>query len=351
MNGGRILVITKNWLGDVVMETPALRTLHQHFPSSEIFCAGPRRVGEILEGLPYVSGFIPLDERADPSLSAKWRFVREVHRLRFSRAFLFHRSWTRALLVALAGVPSRVGYGTKARGWLLTQAIEEPRERVHHVDYFLELLARAGLAPDGDGGCDFAVCRFDEEKIARLLAPHLSVAARLVVLHPGANWPPKRWEPEKFARLADLLAARANALFVITGAQEDEELARRVQSWSRSAHLVHVCGRTTLGELAALFKRADLVVSGDSGPMHIAAAVRANLVALFGPTRHELTGPRGAGRTLIFQQDSKCPFMIETAWQGQAAVHCKRIEPELVAERIARSFPAWAARSLAPHPA
>ncbi len=350
MTNGRILVITKNWLGDVVMETPALRAIHKHYPSSEIFCAGPPRVGEILRGLPYVSGFISFDERSDPSLGAKWRFVRELRRLAFSRAFVFHRSWTRAFLVALAGVPSRIGYATKGRGWLLTQAPREPGGNLHHVDYFLGLLERAGLALEGERSCDFAFSRQDEEKVARLLAPHLSVTSRLVVFHTGANWPPKRWEAERFARLADLMAARQNTLFVLTGAREDEDISRRVQSWSRSAHLVSLCGRTTLADLGALFKRADLVVSGDSGPMHIAAGVRANLVALFGPTRYELTGPRSAGRTLILQQDADCPFPVEAVWQGASVAHCKRIEPELVFERIERHFPAWA-REPAHHPA
>ena len=336
MRNNRILVITKNWLGDVVMETPALRAIHRRFPDSEIFCAGPGRVGEILKALPYVSGFIPFDERIDPRVAAKWRFVREVRRLGFIRAFLFHRSWTRALLTALGGVPSRIGYATKGRRWLLTQAVEEPREEMHHVDYFLELLARAGFPADGERVCEFAFGRQDEEKVARLLAPHLSVNSRLVVFHTGANWAPKRWAPEKFARLADLLAARRDALFVLTGSSEDEELARRVQSWGRVAQMVVLCGRTTLAELGALFKRADLVVSNDSGPMHIAAGVRAPLVALFGPTRHELTGPRGAGHTLIFQQDPQCAFVIESVWHGAQVVYCKRLEPELVAERAER---------------
>ncbi len=301
----KILVFTKNWFGDVIMQTPCFKILKENFPQSSIHAAIPDMTRWILKSNPYIDGTISLDEREETrSPAAKLKFVMRIKEQRFTRAYLLHRSRTRAFLSFAAGIPIRVGYASKGRGYFLTVPVSEPKEPMHQSDYFVELLRQSGLNVPEKFYSEFHFSdqdRFRAEELWNQIIP--SEIKRVVVLNPGANWEPKRWPAEYFGELADILAEDERMAFVITGAEKDKPLAEKIIQSAKKARVQNLCGRTSLGELGAFLSQVDLVVTADSGPMHIASSVGAPVVALFGPTDSGNTGPRGNGPVLIMQEN------------------------------------------------
>ena len=128
-----------------------------------------------------------------------------------------------------------------------------------------------------------------------------------MILHPGANWAHKRWAPDRFAALGDRLAAEQQARIVITGGPDDRALAESITARMRQSAVLLV-GRTTLRQLGACLEQARLVVSNDTGVLHIAAALGRPVVALYGPTSPVLTGPLGhPQRTVVLHHPDCCP--------------------------------------------
>ena len=160
-----ILVFTKNWLGDVIFETPAIRTIKENFPQSHLIAITPRQCVDILEANPYVDEIIPFNNRREEkSFSSKWDLVGKLKQRRIDRAYLFHRAQEHAWIAYLTGARERVGYNTKWRSYLLTRAFPEPEGPVHDVQYFLDLIRKAGLKVEGDYPYEFYYFPEDESK-------------------------------------------------------------------------------------------------------------------------------------------------------------------------------------------
>jgi ADP-heptose:LPS heptosyltransferase len=208
-------------------------------------------------------------------------------------------------MVFLSGIKNRIGYDTKNRGFLLTRAVREPAGTLHKVEYFLNLAGEC-LAPTEDKDYDFFVPQREKEEAEKFLSSAGIVKGdTLVIIHPGGNWPPKRWPKERFAELADRIASEFSAKVVITGAPHDAGLAGDIAGITKTGP-VNAVGKTTIKLLAALMERADLVISSDSGPMHLAVAVRTKVIALFGPTSELITGPYGTGDFSVIKKSVSC---------------------------------------------
>lgn len=307
--------VFKNWLGDVVFLSPAIRVLRSNFPTATIVCFAPKRCADLLRANPYVDRVVVFDERQDQrGLWAKIRFIRGLRRFHFDQIYLFHRSLTRALIFFFSGARERIGYGVKGRGFLLTKSLAEPKEKLHAVDYALELLKRSDLKVYVDALYDFYFEGADLDKAKRLLLEHRLGNCPLVALNPGANWPPKRWPIQYFQKLARELIRRYGAEVIVTGGIEDKPLGEEVVSEFHDSRVVSLCGETKLGELGALFSLCSLVVSSDSGPLHIAGGVGTNVLGIFGPTDPALTGPRGRGKNIVLHH---IPPRETVPWYGK----------------------------------
>ncbi len=311
----KILIFTKNWLGDVLFEVPAIQAVRENFPHARLVALTPPRCLEILEAIPFLDEVKPFDERKeDRSLFAKIRLILWLRRQKFDKAFLFHRSFTRALLTRLGGVRERIGYATPKRKWFLTTAVPAPPRPLHQVDYFLVLLKWAGLKVKFGAEYQF-FCRPKEERGAlAILQEHNFPQKGFVAFHVGANWGPKRWPATNFARLADLITQTFSCPIVLTGSRGDEIIAQEIIRKAALTRPISLCGKTSLGVLGALFQSAAFVVSSDSGPLHIASGVGTPVVALFGPTCPKLTGPRGIGKKVIIQT---IPPGFSVPWKGE----------------------------------
>ena len=303
----KILIVEVNWLGDVLFSTPAIKALRKKFPDSFIACLVVPRAVEILQGSPYINELIVNDEKGLHSgFRGKLRLAKELRKKKFDLAILFHRSSTRALIAYLAGIPRRLGYATWKRRFLLTEVLPMPeKDSTHRVDYYLDIVTSLGC--DSQERLYEFFTTEEDVRFARdfLSAEGVSPGDFVVCLNPGGNWHLKRWPKENFSVLADKLISGYQAKVVFCGSQNDRELIAEIVS--RMSHKpIIAAGRTNLKQLAGIFQRADLVISADSGPLHIAASVGADIIGLFGPTSIRVTGPLGRGKIKIMQKDSDC---------------------------------------------
>ncbi len=288
----RILIVSVNWLGDLLFMTPSIRAIRRAHPNAFIAALSPKRGLDLLKGNPHLNEILPMPEgRGITHLAGWWPLIRRLRAERFDTAFLFHRSFTRTAVAWAAGIPERIGYRTAKRGWLLTTTVEmPPKDSAHKVDWFLRIVEAAGVSADGrhyDAGL-----LPEDERAADALARELGIGPsdRVVALHAGANWLLKRWPSRHFARLADALSDRYGARVLFIGGEGDLPLIGSISGRMRSRPLI-AAGRTTFRQMGALLKHTRLLISNDSGPLHMGMAVGVPVVALFGPTDPALSGP------------------------------------------------------------
>ncbi len=310
-----IAVFTKNWIGDVIFQSPAFQALKDNFPGSKLIAVTHPRCVEVLAVSPFVDEIIAFDDRgADKNPLAKLKLIRQLRKRKVDQIYLFHRSWSRAFIARLSGAKVRAGYNTKGRGFLLSRSVPEPKTPVHSVVYFLDLLRAAGLKLERDYEYSFHFSKEDLDEVKKLLSASAVQTQNLVALNPGANWLPKRWPVEYFRELARRLVQDYSVQVVVTGGKSDERLGSNIVGDSKTSGVVSLCGKTNLRELGALFSLCRLVISNDSGPLHIAAGVGANVLGIFGPTDPKLTGPLGKGKNIVIHY---APEGEHIPWYGK----------------------------------
>jgi lipopolysaccharide heptosyltransferase II len=299
----RILVVRVDLIGDVVLSLPAVRALRRAYPDAEIdMLVLPSSAG-VLAGQPDVTRVLTYDPniwRRPLSLLSPRRWaaaralVASLRSGRYDLSVSVNGDWG-SVLAWVSGARRRVGYAGEPYPGLMTDAVPGGRYgvRKHEVEY-VRALARAagGLVRDDD----LPVLHVTPEAASAvaLTLERRGIACGchpLVVLHPGArNGLAKRWPSRHWAALADRLVRQVGAQVVLVGAAADAEISAPIM---RQAHQrVHdFTGLTTLAELVALLARADVLVSGDSGPLHIACALGTPVVGLYGPTDPAISGP------------------------------------------------------------
>ena len=320
----RILIVEVNWLGDVLFSTPAIRALKEIYPDSYIGALVHKRCKEVLLENPVINEIIVLDEEGrHRGFWGKVRLIRELRIKKFDTAYLFHRSFTRALICLLGGISNRIGYYVRKRRLLLTQNITVPLTGIHRAVYYYYLVS--GKIPEDISKlkCDFVIGNKDELYVDELLRrENVKSDKRLVVIHPAGNWLPKRWPKENFAELADTLIDKFGVALAFSGHRQEQDVLTGILSLMKNKP-INLCGKTTLKQLGALFKRADLVISADSGPLHIAVALQRPTVAIFGPTSVGITGPLQKEDVAILQKTAGC--IIPCYEQGCKDNRCMKI--------------------------
>ena len=328
----RILVVVPNWFGETLFATPFLRALRTQRPQAFIATLGWPQCREILLHNPRVNALLDYDERgAHRGLPAKWRLLQQLRAQRFDTAFILRRSLSRSMLLALAGIPARIGYDHAKSRWLLTRRVPPPSGTLHKAFTYLPLLNAVGLHATA-GPYEYTVSDEERQAAPQMLRSASSREMRsisgteprkslrdfsgqseaerlgpLVVLHPGANWPHKRWMPERFAALGDRLASARRVHLVVTGGPDDVGAAKAITARMRQPATM-LAGRTTLRQLGGCLALAQLVIANDTGVLHMAAALSRPVVALYGPTSPALTGPLGdPRRTIVLHHAGCCP--------------------------------------------
>jgi len=299
-----ILVVNVNWLGDAVFSSSLFKALKKAYPQARVSCLCVPRVKEVLAYCPYVDKIIVYDEKGKHRHPwKKWKLICNLRNEKFDAAFLLHRSMTRSLMVYLAGIPLRIGYG-KAKG-LLTHPVPMKAEDIHRCDYYLKVLESYGIKVE-ERSCELRLKLEDMQKVDdKLSKAGIGPAEKYVVLNTGGNWDLKRWDADSFVRLAKRLQGEYALKIVFPGADKDREFCHGLAQAIGPMAIV-LAGTTTLGESLALYKRAMVVISGDSGPLHLANSVGADVIGIYGPTLPSITGPRGCGRVQILFNGVGC---------------------------------------------
>ena len=298
----RILVRGTNWIGDAVLTTPALAALRARFPQARIALLAKPAVAELLQCHPAVDDIVLYrDPGPHAGLGGKLSLAIQLNRGRYDLAVLFQNAFEAAAVTALAGIPNRYGYATDGRSLLLTHRVPlTPKtRRKHQVEYYLELLKPLGL-PVGPAAPTLRTTPGEDAAAVKHLEAFGVKPDQVVIgLNPGSVYgSAKRWLPERFAQVADRLAAEHAACVLIFGGKGEEELGIAIAGMMTAPTIVF-SGRTTVRQLMALIKRCRLFLTNDTGPMHVAAAFNVPLVAIFGPTNPVTTAPYGPGHELV----------------------------------------------------
>ena len=308
--GSRVLVRGNNWIGDVVLSTPALRALHVAFPGAELSVLVKPWVIPVLKCNPDIHRILIYDARGrHMGIRGVNRLAMDLKRERFDCAVLLQRAFEAAWISFLARIPVRIGYRTDGRGLLLTHSIRASRERllIPRVEHNLLLLEAFGVPPaDREvvlrvGQADLAAAR---EKLAAFGIGREDV---LYGLSPGATFgSAKRWLPERFAALADRVTGARGAKGLIFGGPAERELGEEIARTASGSGLLNLAGLTQLEEAIALIGLCGLFITNDSGLMHIAAALDVPLVAIFGPTDPRTTAPWCRRRVIVRKEGICC---------------------------------------------
>ena len=304
----RLLVRANNWIGDVVMISPAVRALRRRFPKASIAIVAKKWVLEAVAGNPGFDELIEYDHEGDHrGVAGRLALARRIRATGpVDLAVLFQKAFDAALLAWLARARVRVGYATDGRSLLLTHALPPPPRDRHHLDAFLDLARAVGCA-EIDPVPVFHLREEEQAFAGDLLKARGLASVPLVALHPGASKAPRAWHAERFADLAQRLRRRLGARFVILAGPGEEDVVRRVRSGLDEADAIGPRDAPGLLQAAALLARCRLFVGNDSGPMHLAAALDVPTLGLFGPGRPRNTGPRGRpGRVETLGRDYPC---------------------------------------------
>jgi heptosyltransferase-2 len=266
------------------------------------------------------------------------RLVGTLRKPRFDLALLFPNAFRAAAVVWAARIPKRWGYGTDGRGFLLTRSVP-PAPRPfgrHQAYYYLDLMRALGISADYPN-CSLGLTAAMKELGSQLLSRNgWGPRDTLVGIHPGAtNSSAKRWIPERFAEVGDRLVASHGVKLVLLGGRKEVELANAVRSLMRSPS-IFLAGETSLEEFMGVLDPLALLLTNDSGPMHLASALGVPTVAIFGPTDERETGPMGKQARIVRKHVECSPCLLRVCPTDHRCM--RRIEVDEVYEAAVSSL-------------
>ena len=328
----RILVRGVNWLGDAVMTTPALLRLREKSPAAHITLLTPEKLGGLWLQHPAVTETISF--AAGDSVFA---VAKKLRAGKFDLALVLPNSPRSALETWLAGIPQRLGYSRPWRNFFLTQAIApraaavkmrkrseseirrlisqtpDPRpqtpDSAHQIHEYLHLAAALGANPEPLPPQLFVAP--EEMAMTKKKFGLEKITQPVFGLNPGAEYgPAKRWPVERFIAAAREIQLRTNCVWLLFGGQGDAVIINQIESaiGNPQSAIYNLAGKTSLRELMSLLKLCRVLLTNDTGPMHVAAALGTPVVVPFGSTSPELTGPGlpGDARNRLLKSDAPC---------------------------------------------
>jgi lipopolysaccharide heptosyltransferase II len=295
----RILVVKLRAIGDVVLSTVVLKNLRLAYPEAHIaFLTEPPAV-PVVSGNPDVDEVLAFDRGTEGGAA----LIRRVRAGRFDKVLDLFGNPRTALLTFLSGAPVRVGYRFRGRAYAYNVLVEPRGDRVHNTRFNLDALDAAGV-PVRDLRLAFPLREADRRYAEEFLRGAGLEGERLLGVNTGGGWYTKRWPAERFAALADRIGgAEGGTAVLLWGPGQKEEAEQVRAAMTRPSVLAPP---TTLNQLGALLARLSLLVTNDSGPMHIAAAVGTPVLGIYGPTRPELQGPYGEGHVVVRKEGLGC---------------------------------------------
>lgn len=279
----RILIVRTDRIGDVILTTPAMKAIRAAYPKAWIAMLVAPATRSLVDGSGLSNEVLVDDRRGQHrGVSGYFRLIREIRSRRFDLAIIYHTKKRTNLLCALAGIPNRLGYTNDKFGFLLTHPVpdDRPLGRKHEAQYCMDLLKNIRIDPTPLT----SLVSFDpnaEEWAERWLAANqLSKKDRLVALHLGASDPSKRWSVAGFSQLVHKIRDVYGYPFVAIGSAETKALVRELNG-QLNEPVLDLTGGTSLTQSASVLRRCALLISNDSGPVHLADAAGIPVVSIF----------------------------------------------------------------------
>ncbi len=322
----RILFIKLSAIGDVVQTLPALEAIKKTFPDSEIDWVVEEAAAGILEGHPLIHRLLVSQRRswfrmllrpstARAGFRALRGFISGLRAVHYDIAIDFQGLLKSGIIIGLVRADRKIGFDrTRELSYLfLNERLPAYDADKHALERYLDIARYLG-AVDPSPTCTLPVERERAVMEARL-ARVVPDGGLLAVMNPMARWSTKLWKEEKFARLADRLISERKATVIFTGAAGDRDVIARILGMM-SGKALNWAGETSLREMAALAALADVFITTDTGPMHLAAAAGGRVIALFGPTAPWRTGPHGSGHVVVRKEVACSPCFRRTCNEG-----------------------------------
>ncbi len=309
-----ILIRMPNWIGDLVMATPLLTDVREAYPEASItaMCRAPisellqedAAIDELFSFTRPSNEFNRRDERRD--------IIAKIIAGKYDLGILLTNSFSSAWWFWQGKVKKRLGYSAHFRRFLLTDPVPMSKGKIHQVDFYKALLKPLGIPLSNTMPRLYVTEKEVEESKELLYQRGYERKKKLIGINPGATYgSAKCWLPERFRELAEILLKEEDVYVVFFGDVSNESLVKEI-CLGLPKRAINLAGVTSLRELSCLIKDLDLLVTNDSGPMHIAAAFGVPLVALFGSTDEEWTGPYGQKESVIHKQVSCSPCFKRT---------------------------------------
>ena len=295
----RILVVKLRAIGDVLLSTIVTKNLRLAYPLAQIHYLTESPGVEVLKGNPFVNGVLEYDRKTMSGAG----LVRAVRHGRYDVVIDLFGNPRTALLTRLSGAGQRVGFRFRGRTYAYNIVAEPRGDRVHNTEFNLDALAALGVAIK-DRSIYFSFDDDDARFVDSFLPSGFARGSFVVCINSGGGWYTKRWGLERFAALADKLVEEYDARIVLPWGPGELPEAEEVRGTMKRDAFIPPA--TTLGQLGALLKRCSIVVSNDSGPMHIAAAVGTPVLGIFGPTDPLLQGPYGDTHVVVRNEGLDC---------------------------------------------
>ncbi|MFH1552088.1 MAG: lipopolysaccharide heptosyltransferase II [Candidatus Omnitrophota bacterium] len=310
----RILITRTDRLGDVVLSTPVIRFMRQAYPDSYIaFMVRPEN-RDVVANNPHLDEIIVYDKRgAQRSFWDTVKFAFDLRRKRFDIAVALHPTNRAHIMLFLAGIPVRIGYRRKM-SWLLTKRIPHRKQEggKHEVDYNFDLLEQSGFDVAHLDRRPYMRTTDNDKRLIDSMQKSFGIGKDIIAVHAGASCPSKRWFPERFARVADILGEKYQCDIVLVGGDDTAEYSGIVAS-AMKHKVTDLTGMLLVGELAELISRCKIFISNDSGPVHVAVAVGTPAVAIFGRKESGLSpgrwGPLGE-RDAVLHKPAGCEVCL-----------------------------------------
>jgi lipopolysaccharide heptosyltransferase II len=329
-----ILLIKPSSLGDIVHAMPTCAAIRRAYPKARLTWLVKREWAGLVERIDGV-------DRVWPVESTLMGWLSQVSLLRAERFDLvvdLQGLFRSAAIGWLSGSPLLVGFANGREGspWFYSRSVPVPQLEMHAVDRYLLVAKAVGAVEVGTPEFRFCIPQSDYDEVDHLLSRSgVTPGTSWVAMNVSARWPTKRWPAASFAEVADLLRQEGSGAVVMIGGTDERADVATVSGMMKTP-AVDLTGATTVGLLPALLSRASLLITNDSGPMHIAAAVGTPLVALFGPTSAARTGPYGVGHHVLTGNVPCRPCFSRTCHNTLPLECLRTVLPEQVLAAVRR---------------
>jgi len=325
-----ILLIKMSSLGDILHTLPFAAALRKRFPKARItWLVHPQFAGFVPDP-PVIDEVLYFDKVKfnKMGLGDKLHYFREMRSLLHSKHFDLvidmQGLFKSAVLAAISGCDNRIGYCEMREGsGLVSKAIIGTHSKDHVIERYLDVARYLGAKVDSLDDVEFPMPDLSAETKAvqaKLAEYGCNVGKKYVVIVPGARWWTKEWQVEHYADLAKKIATDGTYV-VLAGGPDDAPKGDAIYKQAADEHIINLIGGTSLRELAALIKGCNFYISADTGPLHFAAALKKPLIAMYGPTKADRTGPYGSKNSTVLLSPAKCAGCLKKKCQDWHCMH------------------------------